>query len=155
MPERGTTPPIVVVEGGADSFAAAQRDVRGVWGVAHAVAVTTQEDAAAAVLRAVAGEAVVVHLRASAAVADQLLEDLRRLGPVDVRQDREGRGALTPEEQELVSLLAEGTSIGEAARRLHISRRTADRRLAQVRRAAGASTTAEAVAALARGGPRS
>jgi DNA-binding CsgD family transcriptional regulator len=50
----------------------------------------------------------------------------------------------------LLELLLTGATIGEAARRLHISRRTADRRLAAARRALDAGTTAEALRAAAR-----
>jgi DNA-binding CsgD family transcriptional regulator len=45
-----------------------------------------------------------------------------------------------------LSLLSDGFTLGEASARLGISRRTADRRLADARRALGAERTAEAVA---------
>ena len=44
-----------------------------------------------------------------------------------------------------LELLAEGRSLGNAAATLHISRRTADRRLAAARRALGVRTTTEAL----------
>lgn len=52
---------------------------------------------------------------------------------------------LTCEERRLVELLAGGQALGEAAETLHVSRRTADRRLAAVREKLDVRTTAEAV----------
>jgi DNA-binding CsgD family transcriptional regulator len=52
---------------------------------------------------------------------------------------------LSEEEQTLLALVADGLAIAEAARRLHISRRTALRRLAHVRRALRARSNREAV----------
>ena len=57
---------------------------------------------------------------------------------------------LGPEHRRVLELLAEGMTVGKAARRLCISRRTADRRLAEARIALGARTTTEAVARLFR-----
>ena len=56
------------------------------------------------------------------------------------------RVALTPDARALLALLSEGFTLGAASARLGISRRTADRRLAEARRALGAERTAEAVA---------
>jgi DNA-binding NarL/FixJ family response regulator len=53
--------------------------------------------------------------------------------------------ALTEEQLRLLSLLRQGVSVRDAARRLHISHRTAERRLAEAREALGAATNAEAV----------
>lgn len=62
----------------------------------------------------------------------------------------EGRGqrdspALSPEERTLLALAAEGVPVAEAARRLHISRRTAVRRFAHVRHVLDARSNREAV----------
>jgi len=65
--------------------------------------------------------------------------DAVRLEPVALAAE------LTPEGLRLLGLLVEGFSLGEAAGSLHLSRRTADRRLAAARRALGAATTAEAL----------
>jgi DNA-binding CsgD family transcriptional regulator len=54
-------------------------------------------------------------------------------------------------EQELLRLLATGATVGQAASILHVSRRTACRRLLLARAKLGASTTVEAVLAFARG----
>jgi DNA-binding NarL/FixJ family response regulator len=55
-------------------------------------------------------------------------------------------GALDDGQRRLLELLGRGLSVSEAARRLHLSRRTAERRLAEARGALGAATNAEAVA---------
>jgi DNA-binding CsgD family transcriptional regulator len=52
---------------------------------------------------------------------------------------------LTGEERRLLDLLADGRALGEAAETLHLSRRTADRRLAAARGKLRVRTTAEAV----------
>jgi DNA-binding CsgD family transcriptional regulator len=52
---------------------------------------------------------------------------------------------LSEDQLRLLDLLREGMSVREAARRLHISHRTAERRLAEAREALGAATNAEAV----------
>ncbi len=128
--------------------------------VARVGVVRTHEDAAAAVLAAVGGCGLVVAGRADREVLDRLCDDLRRLGPVDHRlptlADTVGGGTagadeLTAEERALLVHLAEGLSLGEAAARLHVSRRTADRRLASARRRLGVDSAAEAVVRLQRG----
>jgi DNA-binding NarL/FixJ family response regulator len=53
--------------------------------------------------------------------------------------------ALDDEQLRLLQLLCHGLSVTEAARRLNLSRRTAERRLASARAALGAATNAEAV----------
>jgi DNA-binding CsgD family transcriptional regulator len=57
---------------------------------------------------------------------------------------------LDPEQRRLVDLLARGVPLSRAAASLYLSRRSADRRLAAVRRALGVETTAEAVRLLGR-----
>lgn len=52
---------------------------------------------------------------------------------------------LDDDQRRLLALLGRGFTVREAARRLHLSRRTADRRLADARAALGAATNAEAV----------
>jgi DNA-binding NarL/FixJ family response regulator len=58
---------------------------------------------------------------------------------------RDVKRALDADQQRLLRLLGGGLSVNEAARRLHLSRRTAERRLAKARSALGAATNAEAV----------
>jgi DNA-binding NarL/FixJ family response regulator len=112
--------------------------------------VADNADAEAALLAAVSGSGLVVDATAPRDVIDRLCSDLRTLGPVEHRLARRVRPALTREQRELLALLAEGLSLGEAADRLHLSRRTADRRLAAARAALGVATTVEAVAAFTR-----
>lgn len=145
--------PLVVVESGP----AALEDARGAllalgWSVStepgaavREVVVGDERSAADAVLAAVAGQGLLVDARAGRDVIDRLCDDLRRLGPLDHRVHTEP--GLTPDEHALLSLLAGGTPLGAAAARLHLSRRSADRRLAHARELLGAGTTSAAVAA--------
>jgi DNA-binding NarL/FixJ family response regulator len=116
--------------------------------------VTSAADAAQAVLAAVGGAALVIDAAAPREVIDQLSDDLRRLGPVDHRIGPPPRPVLTEEERALLAQLLAGANLGEAARALHLSRRTADRRLAAARRALGAASTAEALRRAAEAGVR-
>lgn len=157
--------PIVVVEGSDGAYADALADVRALgltlvagWETSAPLAVCagrveSAEDAAAALLAAVGGAGLVIHARAGREIVDRLCEDLRRLGSLD---HRIGEGArrprLTREEQALAELLLGGASLAEAARRLAIARRTADRRMAAVRAKLGVQTTAEALVRLASAG---
>lgn len=156
------TRPLVVVEASGYAFGHAVREAER--GGAHVVdgwrndgsvvcagAVLDARDAAEALLAAVAGAGLVVHAQAGRDVIDRLVDDLRRFGPVDHRTSEPEPGpALTPDEVRLLDRLAEGKTLGEAAAELHLSRRTADRRLASARRKLGVATTAEAVVAYVR-----
>jgi DNA-binding NarL/FixJ family response regulator len=62
-----------------------------------------------------------------------------------VRDAAERECPLTGEERRLLELLAAGQALGEAAEALHLSRRTADRRMAAARGKLGVRSTAEAV----------
>jgi DNA-binding CsgD family transcriptional regulator len=151
--------PLVVVEASERAFTDASRQIerdggRVVVGWRHdasvvcAGVVRDAADAAAALLAAVAGAGLVVHAVASRDVIDRLVDDLRRFGPVDHRTGEPDPGpALTAEERRLLELLADGQTLGEAGAALHLSRRTADRRLASARRKLRVATTAEAVVA--------
>jgi DNA-binding CsgD family transcriptional regulator len=65
--------------------------------------------------------------------------------------DAAGRGrssaayAVSHEARALIGRIAAGQTLGEAAHAMHLSRRTADRRLAQARRVLGADRTVVAV----------
>jgi hypothetical protein len=123
------------------------------------VRVRDEGSAVDAVRRAASGRPVMVLLDAPSEVGDRVLRDLRRLGGV-VAVHRAGPGAPGPGAPgpgddaldrlpadcvALLELLATGLPLGEAAGRLHLARRTADRRLALARRTLGVATTAEAV----------
>lgn len=159
------TPPLIVVEGPDAAVADALAEVRaagwtvvsGWWlpsgddRVVCTGTVASAEDAAAALLAVVAGAGLVAAGRAERDVVDRLCDDLRRLGRLDHRTASTPRAPrLTSEEQALVDLLLRGKTLGEAARALLLSRRTADRRMASVRAKLGVRTTAEALVALRR-----
>jgi DNA-binding CsgD family transcriptional regulator len=112
--------------------------------------VVDSDSAGRAVLAAVAGARLVVEATGSRDVIDRLCDDLRRLGRLDHRIGGGGPPRMGADERALLELLLGGATMAEAARRLHISRRTADRRLAAARRTLGAGTTAEALRAAAR-----
>jgi DNA-binding NarL/FixJ family response regulator len=107
--------------------------------------VANVDDAGRAVLAAVRGARLVISADAPRQVIDQLCDDLRRLGEVDHRIEPSRRPVLSLEERALFAQLLAGATLGQAARTLHLSRRTADRRLAAARTALGARTTAEAL----------
>lgn len=156
------TRPFVVVEASERAFASALRELErtGVrivhrWmndaSVVCAGPVRDAEDAARALLAAVAGAGLVVHAQADRDVIDRLVDDLRRFGRVDYRtREPDLRPELSADERRLLDRLAEGKTLGKAAAELHLSRRTADRRLASAREKLGVATTAEAVVAYAR-----
>jgi DNA-binding NarL/FixJ family response regulator len=144
-------PRSVVLEG-ADAAAAQAVAAEHGWPV---VTVTDASSAAQAVLAVLRGADVVVVAAAERDVIDQLCDDLRRLGELDHRVGdgaRPSAPALSGDERELLAQLMGGASLGEAARRLHLSRRTADRRLAAARQALGAATTSEALVLARRSG---
>jgi DNA-binding CsgD family transcriptional regulator len=151
-------PPLIVVEGSVSAFAAARADITaGGWtvveswaaarrGVVCAAVVDGEGSARSVVLAALAGAGVLVHGVAPRDVLDRLCDDLRRLGPLDHRiAEPDATPTLEPDDRALLELLLGGASLGDAAHTLHISRRTADRRLARARLALGAATTTEAV----------
>jgi DNA-binding CsgD family transcriptional regulator len=160
------TRPLIVVEPGSGVRAAAVEELSGAGWIVHegwpstravrsvsgqrvvfAGDVSGAEDAAAALVAAARGAGVVVELRAEPAVTEGFLEDLRHLGPVEHRRANAPIPAtlLSPEQSRLLTLLADGRSIPEAASELYISRRTAERRLATARRMLGVRRTSEAV----------
>lgn len=102
-------------------------------------------DAAEAVLAATWGAGLLIGIaQAGPDVRERLLEDLGRIGPVS-RRPPAGVPALDAEADALLGLLAEGWTLGSAAESLHLSRRTADRRLADARRQLGTNSTVEAI----------
>jgi DNA-binding NarL/FixJ family response regulator len=151
--------PIVVVEGSPDAFRRAVDELRsGGWaihegfdgdrGAPTKLRVGSVADAASAglaVLAVLDGAGVVVHAIAARDVVDRMLDDLRHLGRVDHRTGT-GSNAVSPEARAILGRLAAGGTLGDAAHELHLSRRTADRRLAEARRALGVERTVEAIA---------
>ena len=107
--------------------------------------VANVDDAGRAVLAAVRGARLVISAEAARDVIDQLCDDLRRLGDLDHRVGPSPMPGLSLEQRALLAQLLAGATLGQAARTLHLSRRTADRRLAAARTALGARSTAEAL----------
>jgi DNA-binding CsgD family transcriptional regulator len=155
-------PPIVVVEGSDEAFRHAVAEVRKRgcaivegWTAplpraprpVRAGRVDGVPDAEAALLAALDGAGLVIAVHADREVTDRLVDDLRRLGPVEHRVGEPEAGPLVPADaRALLGLLAEGYSLGEAAEVLGIARRTADRRLAIARSALGVDRTTAAIA---------
>jgi DNA-binding CsgD family transcriptional regulator len=105
------------------------------------------EQSAGWVLVAAARGAAVVALCVDEDLRRRLVTDLARVGPVQVEVlGRDPLEVLDGEQRQLLELLAEGRSIGDAAAVLYLSPRTAERRVATVRAALGVRTTAEAIA---------
>jgi DNA-binding CsgD family transcriptional regulator len=108
--------------------------------------VANDAEAADAVLAAIDGAGLVVEATGDRATIDRLVDDLRRLGPVDHRiGEIDVAPTLDADGRAILGLLAEGHSLGEAANLLRLSRRTADRRLAAARAALGVDRTTEAI----------
>jgi DNA-binding CsgD family transcriptional regulator len=109
--------------------------------------VETTRDANAALLAALGGAGIVAVLRDDAALSASFFEDLRRVGQVQMIDDppQTQLGQLDEEQRRLLNLLSEGISVTAASRRLFLSRRTADRRLAAARAVLGVRSNAEAV----------
>lgn len=112
-------------------------------GLVYAGEVVDEQHAQQAVLAALRGADLLLACTADDAVVDGLVEDLQRLGTVVF--EAEPRAALPPDQLELLRRLNAGDSLGNAASQMHLSRRTADRRLALARAALGVRTTAEAL----------
>jgi DNA-binding CsgD family transcriptional regulator len=110
----------------------------------------TREDADAALLAGVRGAGLVVVADPGWALLPALFDDLRRLGPVEVRAGSPGQPPLTAEQHAMLALVAAGASLPQVARELHWSLRTVNRRLAEARAVLGARTTAQALARLDR-----
>ena len=114
--------------------------------VAVRVDATTLPGARAALLAAAHGAAVIATVDPGTPAAARLHEDLRRIGPVELRRHPVPGPVLSDEQRRLLELLGGGSTLDEAARAVHVSRRTAVRRVAEARRALGVATTAEAAA---------
>jgi DNA-directed RNA polymerase specialized sigma24 family protein len=113
---------------------------------ARAGVVADDDGLAAAVLAAARGVGVLAGCPDERRRA-RLVDDLGRIAPVEVLDlGPDPLAALDDDQRALLAALAEGASIAEAAGRLHLSTRTAERRLATARRSLGVRTTAEAVA---------
>jgi DNA-binding CsgD family transcriptional regulator len=161
-------PPYLVLDPGADLDRAAAELGRQGWrlhrglappeepwdlGPARLVAVALLPDLAAAqaaLLCAVRGAGLVVGLDPAAPWAAGFRADLRSLAPAVAAPGPVPAGDLSPDQRDLLDLLAAGNSIAQAARLRFLSLRTANRRVAEARDALGVATTREAVLAYVR-----
>ncbi|WP_308465724.1 hypothetical protein [Rathayibacter soli] len=136
----------VVVEGSDTQFKQTIGDVRAIgwsvhpgWGLpgtsgatALAGAVANRLDATLAVTAGLTGVNLIVHGLAARSILDSLCEDLRHLGRLNHRIG-EAAPVLTDEDRQLLRLLADGVTIAGTAQKLHLSRRSVDRRIAALR----------------------
>lgn len=90
------------------------------------------------------GVGLIVAIEFSGSALQRFLEDLHRLGSADplVAPDVP---VLSAEQRDLLAALSGGATVTEAALALFVSRRTANRRLAEARYLLGVTTNAEAV----------
>ncbi|WP_375499326.1 helix-turn-helix transcriptional regulator [uncultured Jatrophihabitans sp.] len=115
-------------------------------------------DAQAVVVAAVRGGAVLAHVGPGAdadpeldAVVDDLIDDLAGLGPV-LHVDAATAVRLDEDSWRLAHEIARGATLESAARLLHLSPRTANRRLTVARQALGVDSRAQLVRALTSAG---
>ncbi len=112
--------------------------------VAYFGPVESHKDAEAALLTSLHGHSVVARVRTTDALAT-FIDDLRRVGPVDVRGADRLAEPLDTDQRMLLQLLAEGRTMARAAEALHMSLRSVQRRMHAARTVLGARSTAEAV----------
>lgn len=107
------------------------------------VSATVSDDASAtAVLRAVQrGATVTLQIRLTEPSRSEFIDQLRRVA--DVQTD--AGPTLSIEQRALLDHLRRGASMTETAHALHLSRRTVDRRLAEIKRILNVVTTTEAL----------
>jgi DNA-binding NarL/FixJ family response regulator len=109
--------------------------------------ITSADQAASALLLAVRGAGLLVFLDREAPWAGGFLADLERVSAPAPSVGGPPAIPLSQEQCELLDLLAAGASIAAAAASRYISLRTANRRIADARKALGAASTSEAVVA--------
>jgi DNA-binding NarL/FixJ family response regulator len=105
----------------------------------------------AAIALAAGGAAIVVEAPRSSELLAALVDDLRRIGPVELPGIVEDDG-LSREERALLELLGSGLSVSAAAAEIHVSRRTAQRLLVRAKAKLGATSTVDAIARAADAG---
>jgi DNA-binding NarL/FixJ family response regulator len=106
-------------------------------------ATVSDDESAAAVLKAIQrGARVELRILLVEPFRSEFIDQLRRLA--DIQTD--APSALSDEHRALLDHLRQGGSLTAAARALHVSRRTVDRRLAEIKSIMRVATTAEALA---------
>lgn len=113
---------------------------------------TDDDDARDIVRAALDGIDVVVQVDAERTLVARLQDDLRRLGPVEEVRDDSVGPVLDAETIALLRRLGSGDRVADAARSLHLSKRTADRRLAHARHVFGVGSTTALLVAAGRAG---
>ena len=108
--------------------------------------VGTDAEAAAAIAAVARGAGVAITVALPAGQRHRLLQDLERTR-AEFAPHQPPPTTLPADQQALLDALADGSTVTAAASALHVSRRTANRLLAEARSALGVSTNAEAVAA--------
>lgn len=109
--------------------------------------VTDLEVARQAVAAAARGVGLAVSVELTGDDKRRFLEDLERLGASPAGKASTTADLLDADHGELLAALATGATLTAAAADLHLSRRTAHRRIAEARQRLGVNTTVEAVAA--------
>ncbi len=107
-------------------------------------AIANKTDVVSAVTALSRGTGLAVSLALTGDLRFRLLEDLHQLGTITEPTSAED-GGLGPDHRLLLDALIEGDTVTGAARRLNMSRRTAGRRLLEIRAALGVDSTAEAI----------
>jgi hypothetical protein len=155
-------PALVVVEDGSAQGALEAELIGAGWtigsrgsaitsGTVVSMVVAEPSDAQAAVLLAVGGAGLLVHAVADRSVVDDLVEDLGRIGSV-LLIDAGATVRLDADTWRLLHAVADGATVGAAARTMHMSIRTANRRLTDAREALRAPNRAQLVRALTAAG---
>jgi hypothetical protein len=116
-------------------------------GTLVAMVVADPAGAQAAVLEAMRGVGVLVRADGQRAVIDDLVEDLAHIGQV-LRVDGGNAIRLEPDTWRLLHSIAAGTTVSVAARSLHLSIRTANRRIADAKEVMGVQTRAQLLRSL-------
>ena len=116
--------------------------VSGGAGTVSEIVVAGRDHAQTAVLLALAGVGLLVWATAERVVVDDLIDDLARIGSVRLI-DRAGAISLDADTWRLLHALTDGSTVSLAARALHMSTRTAHRRITDARAAAGVRTRAQ------------
>jgi hypothetical protein len=148
-----THPTITIIQGsGSGSVAPASSELQRDGGTdpggrRRVVGVFSPQDRTAVLDAAMRGTEFAVVIDPTLADQDGFLDELGRVAELV----EPGPVRLDPQATALLGHLADGASTAEAARRLHVSTRSAYRLLAEARDALGVSTTAEAVLAIRSG----
>jgi len=123
-----------VLEPSADSY-----DLAGTTAGVHVV-----DDATAAIALdfALRGANLVAQVDLMGVRRAEFLDHLRRISVIAEAPNISSPGTLTPEERDLVHALRSGATVAEAAARVGMSRRTASRRLLELRRRFGVESVA-------------